>query len=273
MGHVLPSNQHQQSTSLKPEFFIQHFKDYPDQNHYELICARAQEGARIGYTGPPGGLRCKNWPSAIAHKSDVECFLDKNLPLGRVEGPLSECDLPANFRSFPLGAFSRTRSDGTVKVRVIHDLSYSEPPGMAVNDHIDSEFCHVNYTSVDHAVAILSKYDSPAFMVKCDMSDAFNSVLVHPEDRQLLGFSWPAPDGSTQYYHMNVLPFGLSSAPRIFSDFVDAIEWIIQQKSPGDFLHYLDDWWGCSSTYEGAMSILNNITNTCIASGFNIQDS
>lgn len=213
--------------------------------------------------------RCDNWPSAYEYKSHVEDFISDNLSLGRVEGPRREPDLPPGFKCSPLGAFEKARSS---KVRVIHDLSH--PAGTSCNDGIDSKDCSVSYTSVDHAVSLLKQYNSNApYMVKCDLSNAFNSVMVHPHDRHLLGFSWPNADGETLYYNMNVLPFGLKTAPRIFTEVVDFLEWIIQSKVPGKVIHYLDDWWACGDSYESALSTLNTIIDICEEAGFVIQES
>lgn len=39
-----------------------------------------------------------------------------------------------------------------------------------------------------------------------------------------------------------MLPFGLSSAPKIFNAVADAIEWIVAQEGVEDIFHYLDDF-------------------------------
>ena len=39
-----------------------------------------------------------------------------------------------------------------------------------------------------------------------------------------------------------VLPFGLRSAPMIFSSVADAVQWTVQRKSVEELFHYLDDY-------------------------------
>ena len=39
-----------------------------------------------------------------------------------------------------------------------------------------------------------------------------------------------------------MLPFGLRSAPKIFSTIADAIQWILHQKGIRNIIHYLDDY-------------------------------
>ena len=60
---------------------------------------------------------------------------------------------------------------------------------------------------------------------------------VHPKDRLLLGMSWK----ETVYVNMT-LPFGLQSAPIIFSATADGLQWIIKQEGVQSLFHYLDDF-------------------------------
>ena len=60
---------------------------------------------------------------------------------------------------------------------------------------------------------------------------------MHPEDRPLLGMKW---DG--QLFCDKTLPFGLRSAPIIFSAVADALEWIVKEKGATHIFHYVDDF-------------------------------
>ena len=62
-------------------------------------------------------------------------------------------------------------------------------------------------------------------------------VPVHPQDQHLLGVKWE----STVYID-KVLPFGLRSAPKIFSAVVDTFQWILYNNGIQKRLHYLDDF-------------------------------
>ena len=66
-------------------------------------------------------------------------------------------------------------------------------------------------------------------LAKVDMAHAFRNIPVHPDDRYLLGMCWG--------YQLNLdstLPFGLRSAPKIFTAVADALEWV--------FLHQGVTW-------------------------------
>ena len=63
-------------------------------------------------------------------------------------------------------------------------------------------------------------------MAKTDIESAFRLFPVHPDDWELLGMFW-----NGFYYFDKVLPFGLRSAPFIFNQLSDAIEWILQKRA------------------------------------------
>ena len=72
---------------------------------------------------------------------------------------------------------------------------------------------------------------------------------VHPADRHFLGVWW-----QEQTYVDMALPFGLRSAPIIFSAVADALLWVMYQRGISSGLHYLDDYlfFGRPRSHEGA---------------------
>ena len=54
---------------------------------------------------------------------------------------------------------------------------------------------------------------------KVDIRSAYRTVTVHPEDGWLLGMQWGG-----QLFIDTVLPFGLRSAPKLFTAVADAVE-------------------------------------------------
>ena len=63
-------------------------------------------------------------------------------------------------------------------------------------------------------------------------------VAIHPQDRSLLGMRWRG-----KYYVDMALPFGLRSAPHIFTAIADVVEWMLAHNYGVTFLrHYLDDF-------------------------------
>ena len=74
-------------------------------------------------------------------------------------------------------------------------------------------------------------------MAKVDVRSAYRNIPVHPDDRWLMGIMW---EGAL--YVDTALPFGLRSAPKIFTAVADAAQSIIQQEGVDFIIHYLDDF-------------------------------
>ena len=63
-------------------------------------------------------------------------------------------------------------------------------------------------------------------MRKMDIQQAYRNIAVAPEDWHFLGMKWQGKE----VYIDKVLPFGLRSAPLIFSAVADALQWIMTQQ-------------------------------------------
>ena len=95
---------------------------------------------------------------------------------------------------------------------------------------------------------------------------AYRIVPVHPDDRHLLCGGQIIAD--------KVLPFGLRSAPIIFTALADALQWIMARKGVHPVAHYLDDFitlgpphsLQCSRNLEG-------IIRTCNYTGTPLEES
>ena len=75
-------------------------------------------------------------------------------------------------------------------------------------------------------------------MAKTDLKSAFRLIPIHPDDWHLLGIYWKA-----QYFVDMYLPFGLRSAPYIFNQLSDALEWVLRHNyGLSNILHILDDF-------------------------------
>ena len=74
-------------------------------------------------------------------------------------------------------------------------------------------------------------------LAKLDIKSAYRLVPIHPSDRPLLGMVWRG-----DIYVDMMLPFGLRSAPKIFTAIADALEWCIRQRGVRFIAHYLDDF-------------------------------
>ncbi len=259
------SNQVNANQTLNIEFWKKHLANYDPKITAEII-QDIECGVPIRYTGPRYQFIQKNWPSAFKHKGQIDELVEEYLALGRVEGPLDP--IPQQFHSSPLGAIPKRN---TSKIRLIHDLSY--PPGRATNDSIPQEYCSVSYSSVQHAVDMIQSIGAPVYMAKTDLKSAYHHITIKPEDRNLLGFSWPDAQGNLRQYRWSVLPFGLSQACATFERFSTALEHMcIERGACSTTTHYIDDLLTLATSIGECQYSLEVIMETCRLAGFTIQD-
>ena len=118
---------------------------------------------------------------------------------------------------------------------MITDLSY--PPNASVNDGIEASLCSLSYVTVDQVASMAASLGAGTLLAKVDIESAYRLVPVHPDDRPLLAMQWKGG-----VYVDTMLPFGLRSAPKIFTAIADGLEWIARQNGVTRIEHYLDDF-------------------------------
>ena len=199
---------------------------------------------------------------------------------GQTAGPF---DIPpfTNFMSSGLGVVPKKNG----KLRLIHHLS--APVARSINNGIDKEDYSLHYVTVDDAIEIIMRLGRGCLLAKTDIRNAFRLCPVYPDDYHLLGITWMG-----HYYYDRVLPFGLRSAPFIFNQVADALQWIcLHHFHIGELIHLLDDvdisadcrrdlqWWrwlltnwnGCSFFLQGqwtAAPDLHLFTDAARSHGF-----
>ena len=97
-------------------------------------------------------------------------------------------------------------------------VDLSAPDGVSVNDGIGADVCSLTYASVDNAVSIIQHLGQGTQLVIVDLKDAYHIIPVHPQDLQLLGIQL-----NNQVFVDRSLPFGLQSAPKVFTAFADLV--------------------------------------------------
>ena len=162
----------------------------------------------------------------------VSNYLDREVSLNRMWKVPGDSH-PREVHLSPMGIIPKKNKPN--KWRMIVDLS--SPEGASINNGIAPELSSLSYPSVDHLSALVVSAGRGSFMVKADIKEAYRMVPVHPEDQYLLGVQW-----RKFIFIDKVLPFGLRSAPKIFSALADAIQWILHSKGIQNSLHYLDDF-------------------------------
>ena len=108
-------------------------------------------------------------------------------------------------------------------------------------------------------------------MAKLDISDAYKHIRVRSEDWDLLGVIWITPEGQKQYYVDLTLPFGLRSSAKKFTDFAEALAYIMRHNGVSHVEQYLDDFVTWAPTREECMENLHIMLRMCEAVGFAVN--
>ena len=233
-------------------------RTHPDHDYARYIVQGIQEGFRIGFHEGQLSLRpaIRNIPSAYEQPQIVDKYLQAECAQGRVLGPLPPPPIPELHIS-RFGVIPKRSQPG--KWRLIVDLS--APDEHSVNAGIPTELCSLRYPSLDAAARLIMTQGRGALMSKLDIKEAYRMVPVHPDDWFLLGMRWRGA-----YYIDTRLPFGLRSAPKIFTALADALQWILLQRGLPNLLHYLDDFLFVES--PGAPGVALEVAcSTCAALG------
>ena len=172
--------------------------------------------------------------SAETHPSVVQEYISKECKEQRLLGlfgPSSKI-----WSQVHVSRFGVIPKGSSGKWRLILDLS--SPAGFSVNDGICPEYCSLSYTSVDEAAKLVCSLAQHSLLAKpVDIQSAYRIVPVHPEDHLLLGMVWQG-----NLFVDTALPFGLRSAPRIFTAVADVLAWRAKFEGITYIIHYLDDF-------------------------------
>ena len=205
---------------------------HPDRVFANLIVRGLEEGFHIGFDYSSRECRSakRNMRSAKELPGPITSYLHTERQMRRVvDPPIGTKKLQIN----PFGIIPKPHQPG--KWRLI--LNLSSPRGASVNDGIDPDLCSISYVRIDQAAKRALDMGHGALMAKLDLRNAYRIVPVHEDDRHLLGMKWKGAvclDAA--------LPFGLRSAPKIFSAVADALLWIMYDRGLTSGIHYLDDF-------------------------------
>ena len=237
---------------------------HPDVELQEYILNGISRGFRVGFDHNSHRTRSaqSNMPSAQEHPEPVREYLQTEIEAGRVIEPLDR----ASFPLVQISCFGVIPKRGQPnKWRLILDLS--SPANASVNDGISPDLCSIHYASIDDAAKIMCTIGRGARLAKLDIAHAYRNVPIHPQDRPLLGMEW---EGGKLYID-TVLPFGLRSAPKVFSALADSLEWILTHQGVTHCIHYLDDFLTIAQDATQCQTNLQTMLQVCAELGFPIK--
>ena len=204
---------------------------HPDPAFANFIHRGFRSGFRIGFNNSITSLKSsnRNHPSAYEHPQVVSNHFETERFAQRLVIP----PLTTPTHISPLALVPKSGQPG--KFRLITDLS--SPHDHSINDGVDPKLCSLKYAGIDQAILFLRQLGPGALLAKIDLQNAYRAVPVHPLDQHLTGIKW-----NDTVYRDTALPFGLRSAPKIFTAVADALAWAMLVNGTCNFLHYLDDF-------------------------------
>ena len=242
-------------TPLRVEAWDRALASHPDKAFARYISHGLRHSFRIGFNHhTPLRSTASNMLSAHQHPTVIREYICKELSLGRMLGPFPDASALPPIHINRFGVIPKGHNTG--KWMLITDLSF--PPNHSVNDGIDPSLCSLSYISVDQVADIATQYGRGTLLAKVDIESAYRLIPVHPQDRPLQAVVW-----DNQIFIDPMFPFGLRSAPKIFNDVADALNWYLHQCGIPNILHYLDDFVTIgppgSPICQESMSILDRV--------------
>ena len=104
-------------------------------------------------------------------------------------------------------------------------------------------------------------------MISFDLKSGYHHIEIHKNFQKFLGFSWKcSKTNKLKYYVFTVLPFGLSSAPYVFTKCLKPLQkyWRLQGIQLALFL---DDGWLIECIYENCLALAKTIRCDLVNSG------
>ena len=178
---------------------------HPDQEFASYILWGIEQGFRVGFDANRTQLRQRsgNLLSATEQPEVIQTYLDKEVAAGRV----AKASSAQGIRCSPFGAIPKKSKPG--QWRRILDLS--SPEGHSVNDGITKEL----------ATSPSTRWSTLGAGFTASKNGCKACLPQRPSTPR--GQTPPRHGLARRYIHHKTLPFGLRSAPLIFSALADAL--------------------------------------------------
>ncbi len=213
-----------------------------------------EEGYKIPLLTTPPPVILKNNKSALDNSSFVTDAVNDLLSKGLI---VESTVIPDIVNPLSVSI----QSSG--KKRLILDLRY-------VNYHVWKEKIKFE----DWSVAT-QYFRKDTFMFSFDLKSGYHHIDIYADHRRFLSFSWDFGDGNgNRFFSFQVLPFGLSSAPFVFTKCLRPL--VKYWRDKGFFIVlYLDDGWGIANSYNECYSIASLVKQDLLNAGLvpNIEKS
>ena len=211
----------------------------------------------------------------IIRNGNTILFRETPLPYS-IENRSSAC----RQHSFVEGAISELMSRGCLR-EVSEYLQFCNPLHVAVKSsgklRLILDLSHLNKFVVKKSVkyedlrTVLQLFSPGMFVFSFDLKSAYHHIDICEEHMKFLSFKWPLVDGAMKFYEFKVLPFGLTSAPYVFTKVMHQL--VKFWRGSGLLaLMYLDDGIGGNLSRENAKRISVQVRKDLVSAGFTCND-
>ncbi len=191
-----------------------------------------RHGFSLGLVEGPLKSALRNCSSAYDQPDLIDSYLDEEIRFGAIAGPF----LVPPLDNLHINRFGVIPKSTSVKFRLIRDLSF--PQSLSVNSLIPDSEADVSYAGIPKAITIIMRLGQGTLLAKFDIRRAYRSLPICKDHLPYLGMRWRG-----KYYVDLALPFGLRSAPRIFTRFADSLQFLFTNVGGVSHIqHYLDDF-------------------------------
>lgn len=205
------------------------------------------EGYKIPFTSP---VSQSNIPPTKEYSHAEKCNFHEAITNLLSIGAISKCDYTKG--QFLSSVFLVPKPNG--KFRFILNLKNL------------NKFITADHFKIEDLRTVLKLITKNCYMSKIDLKDAYYLIKIHPDSRKFLRFQF-----EQELYEFNVLPFGLSTAPYIFTKIMKPIIRLLRMAGLVS-TNYLDDYWLMGQSYEDCLRN-TSLTKMLITSlGFKINE-
>ena len=218
----------------------------------EFILDTIRHGYKIPFIHEPTRMVMTNNNSAHVHRDFVEEAIQELVESSRISEVRNKAQLHVIN---PLSV--SVQASG--KKRLILDLR-------KVNQCLHKQ--KFKFEDYKHAIA----YFRPGcFFTKFDLKSGYHHVEIFPNHRRYLGFAWKFNNGKSRYFMFNVLPFGLSTAPYIFTKLLRPLVKLWRSRGFHPVV-YLDDGLNIEDSLEQASTASHHTKGDLHAAGFIVAE-
>ena len=233
--------------------------NYPDQKKYNIFRKNLINGWNIGLQEKfEKRLFNPNPRHSITDLIGIGKQICKWHKRDYIIGPISRKVAEDNNVTLNM-LFGVPKPDGST--RPILNLSDTAGTKDCINNHLNPELTTVEYVQQKELIYTILAMGKGAYLWAKDLENGYNNVPICESDIYNLGFTL-----DNKIYLYQVLPMGLSSSPKIFTDFMHFPIWAIKNNKPDIYYTWvhpdnicIND---CTADSDIVKDDINNVSNT-----------